>query len=134
VVILGGGTGGTLIANGLRRQLADEDEITVVDRDDDHLYQPGLLFVPFGRARPEAIVRSRGRQLAAGVGYRLGAADSVDIGARRIQLGCPCMARARRCPGSGRSSGRRALSSRQRVFPARRQYMLTRGWLPARCG
>ena len=33
--------------------------------------------------------------------------------------GCPCMARARRCPGSGRSSGRRALPSRQRVFPAR---------------
>ena len=87
ILILGGGTGGTLIANRLRRQLADEDEITVVDRDDDHLYQPGLLFVPFGRARPEAIVRSRGRQLAAGVGYRLGAADSVDIGARRIQLG-----------------------------------------------
>jgi len=86
-VILGGGTGGTLIANRLRRQLADEDEITVVDRDDDHLYQPGLLFVPFGRARPEAIVRSRGRQLHAGVAYRQGAADSVDIGARRVQLG-----------------------------------------------
>jgi len=86
-VILGGGTGGTLIANRLRRQLADEDEITVVDRDDDHLYQSGLLFVPFGRARPEAIVRSRGRQLHAGVAYRQGAADSVDIGACRIQLG-----------------------------------------------
>jgi peroxiredoxin family protein len=55
VVILGGGTGRTLAANRLRRELPDDVTITVVDRDDDHLYQPGLLFVPFGLAQPEAI-------------------------------------------------------------------------------
>ena len=53
IVILGGGTGGTLDAQpaapGLRRLGAD---ITVVDRDDRHVYQPGLLFVPFGLAEP----------------------------------------------------------------------------------
>ena len=59
IVILGGGTGGTLIANRLRRQLADDDVITVVDRDDQHLYQPGLLFVPFGKIGAERITRSR---------------------------------------------------------------------------
>ena len=49
VVILGGGTGGTLTANRLRRQFdTDELAITVVDQDDRHVYQPGLLFVPFG--------------------------------------------------------------------------------------
>ena len=49
VVILGGGTGGTLVANRLRRIFdADELHITVVDQDDRHVYQPGLLFVPFG--------------------------------------------------------------------------------------
>src|SRR5215471_15287716 len=56
IVILGGGTGGTMTANRLRRHFdADEAEIHVVDRDDLHVYQPGLLFVPFGLSRIVAI-------------------------------------------------------------------------------
>ncbi len=86
IVVLGGGTGGTLIANRLRRQLADDDMITVVDRDGQHLYQPGLLFVPFGRVRAESITRSRMRQLRFGVGYHQSGADHVDIDACRVHL------------------------------------------------
>jgi len=56
-VILGGGTAGTLTANRLQREIGGQAAITVVDRDDDHWYQPGLLFVPFGRARPGKLVR-----------------------------------------------------------------------------
>jgi sulfide:quinone oxidoreductase len=64
IVILGGGTGGTMTANRLRRRFdADEAEIHVVDRDNRHVYQPGLLFVPFGLAQVEEIVRPRRRQL-----------------------------------------------------------------------
>jgi len=38
IVILGGGTGGTLTANRLRRRFdADELQIDVVDRDDRHV-------------------------------------------------------------------------------------------------
>jgi len=86
VVVLGGGTGGTLIANRLGRQLAADDVITVVDRDGQHLYQPGLLFVPFGKIRAESITRSRARQLHGGVGYHQSGADHVDIDASRVHL------------------------------------------------
>jgi sulfide:quinone oxidoreductase len=86
IVILGGGTAGTLTANRLRRELGDAAEITVVDRDDDHLYQPGLLFVPFGRARPGKIARSRARQLRPGVGYRQSPVDRVEIDRRQVHL------------------------------------------------
>lgn len=86
VVILGGGTGGTLAANRLRRELRDDVTITVVDRDDDHLYQPGLLFVPFGLAQPEGMVRSRARQLRRGIGYCQSAVDHVDISDQRVYL------------------------------------------------
>ena len=80
VVILGGGTGGTLAANRLRRMLpASSVEITVVDQDDQHLYQPGLLFVPFGLSQPEDLLRPRGRQLHRGIGYRQAAVGRVDI-------------------------------------------------------
>ena len=68
IVILGGGTGGTMAANRLRRRFdADEVEIHVVDQDDRHVYQPGLLFVPFGLAQLDEIVRPRRRQLHDGI-------------------------------------------------------------------
>jgi sulfide:quinone oxidoreductase len=68
IVILGGGTGGTMTANRLRRRFdEDEAEIHVVDRDDRHVYQPGLLFVPFGLASLDEIVRPRRRQLRNGI-------------------------------------------------------------------
>ncbi len=70
IVILGGGTGGTMTANRLRRRFdADEAEIHVVDRDDRHVYQPGLLFVPFGLASLDEIVRPRRRQLHGGIAF-----------------------------------------------------------------
>jgi sulfide:quinone oxidoreductase len=68
IVILGGGTGGTMVANRLRRRFgAAEAEIHVVDRDDRHVYQPGLLFVPFGLTSLDEIVRPRRRQLHGGI-------------------------------------------------------------------
>ncbi|HET6810738.1 MAG TPA: FAD-dependent oxidoreductase, partial [Acidimicrobiales bacterium] len=87
IVVLGGGTGGTLAANRLRRRLApDEAEIVVVDADDRHVYQPGLLFVPFGMARPRDLVRSRSAQFRAGVGFRQCAVDRVDLDADTVVL------------------------------------------------
>ena len=86
IVILGGGTGGTLTANGLRRVYGDAAEIVVVDRDDRHVYQPGLLFVPFGLAEPEELVRSRAAQLRDGVDFRLAEVERVDTAASVVRL------------------------------------------------
>jgi sulfide:quinone oxidoreductase len=87
IVILGAGTGGTLSANRLRRHYRDhEAAITVVDQDDRHVYQPGLLFVPFGLTHVEDIVRSRGRQLHQGIEYIQAAVDRVDIEAAEVHL------------------------------------------------
>jgi len=87
IVILGGGTGGTLLANRLRRAHAETElAITVVDQDDRHLYQPGLLFLPFGLTEVEAIVRPRHRQLHGGIGYRQQPVDHVDVEAGAVHL------------------------------------------------
>ena len=80
IVILGGGTGGTMVANRLRRRFdADEAEIHVVDRDDRHVYQPGLLFVPFGLTSLDEIVRPRERQLRDGIVFHEREIDAVWI-------------------------------------------------------
>ena len=80
IVILGGGTGGTMVANRLRRRFdPHEAEIHVVDRDDWHVYQPGLLFVPFGLAQLDEIVRPRRRQLRSEIVFHETEVESVSI-------------------------------------------------------
>jgi sulfide:quinone oxidoreductase len=87
VVVLGGGTGGTLAANRLRRRFAARElSITVVDQDDRHVYQPGLLFVPFGLTHVEDIVRPRQRQLHDGIDFVQQPIDDVDIETREVHL------------------------------------------------
>jgi sulfide:quinone oxidoreductase len=87
-VVLGGGTGGTMVANRLRRRFSpDEAEIHVVDRDDRHVYQPGLLFVPFGLADPDKLVRSRRAQLRKGIESHECEVEAVLIEQEEVLLG-----------------------------------------------
>jgi len=86
-VILGGGTGGTIAANRLRHKLDPTAwTITVVDRDDDHIYQPGLLLLPFGRYDAEDLTRPRRRYLSDGVDLVLADIDRVDADASQVRL------------------------------------------------
>ena len=69
ILILGGGTAGTIVANKLYQELDPENwKITVVDKDDVHFYQPGFLFIPFGiyKGKRDAM-RSRRRYMPRGV-------------------------------------------------------------------
>ncbi len=87
LVVLGAGTAGTMVANKLRRRLAREQwQITVVDRDDRHLYQPGLLFIPFGVYRPDEVTKPRTRFLPDGVDFVLGDIDRVEPDSKVVLL------------------------------------------------
>jgi sulfide:quinone oxidoreductase len=87
ILVLGAGTGGTLAANRLRARFpAEQAHITVVDQDDSHVYQPGLLFVPFGLAHPDDIVRPRSRQLHEGIDYLCAPIDRVDVEHDTVRL------------------------------------------------
>jgi sulfide:quinone oxidoreductase len=91
IVILGGGTAGTIMANRLRRLFdrelsAGRTSITVIDQDDQHLYQPGLLFLPFGKYEPEQLVRPRRRQLHHRVALVEAKIDRVETTENRVYL------------------------------------------------
>ncbi len=86
LLILGGGTAGSMMANKMVRSLPSGWRVTVVDRDDQHIYQPGLLFVPFGEVRPESLVRPRGRSLDPQVRYVVAAVDRIDPASKVVGL------------------------------------------------
>ncbi len=96
IVILGAGTAGTLIANKLlrsgrarRRGARNGDrelEITVIDRDDRHVYQPDLLFIPFGIVEAGACCRPRSKQLRRGIDFRIAEIDRIDSEANTVHL------------------------------------------------
>ena len=87
IVILGGGTGGTLTANRLRRSYDEQAaEIVVVHHDADHVYQPGLLFVPFGLTGMQRIVRPRRQQFRSGISFRQAGIGRAGVEADRVHL------------------------------------------------
>ena len=60
LLILGGGTAGTMVANRLVHELdMAEWQITVVDQDETHYYQPGFLFIPFGTYGKADVMRPK---------------------------------------------------------------------------
>ena len=79
LLVLGGGTAGTMAVAKLRPRLdPDEWRITVVDQDDEHHYQPAYLFIPFGTYRREDAVKRRSRFIPHGVEMVFGAVAQVE--------------------------------------------------------
>jgi sulfide:quinone oxidoreductase len=69
VVIVGGGVAGTIIANLLARGLKEELSkaevvITMISKEDKHVYQPGFLYVLFDKMRPDELIRDQRSLLA----------------------------------------------------------------------
>jgi sulfide:quinone oxidoreductase len=87
MVILGAGTGGTMMAAKMRRALdADEWTITIVDQDNRHIYQPGLLFIPFSVYRARDVVKPRSRYIPLGVNLIISKIEVIEPEESRVRL------------------------------------------------
>lgn len=82
LLILGSGTGGTIVANGMRGKLkSSEWEITIIDKNLDHIYQPGLLFLPFalyGYKDETAVRKDKKKFIPSGVNFIQAEINRVD--------------------------------------------------------
>ncbi len=78
LVILGAGSGGTMMANKMRGDLDEEWSITLIDKDNVHYYQPGFLFVPFDINKPKDIRRSRREFIKPGIDFVISEITGVD--------------------------------------------------------
>jgi len=91
ILILGAGTAGTIMANRLRRLYAGDiraglTSITIVDQDEEHIYQPGLLLLPFGQYTRDQVVRPRTEQLHRDVIYVHSQIDRVETTESTVHL------------------------------------------------
>ena len=79
LVILGAGTGGTIMANKMRKELArDEWDITIIDKYKAHYYQPGFLFIPFGMYKKRDVIKPKADFIPYGVNLIYADIDKVD--------------------------------------------------------
>jgi sulfide:quinone oxidoreductase len=87
ILILGGGTAGTMMANHLDGKLDHKNwSVTVVDQRDLHYYQPGFLFVPFGLYSKEDIVKPMRKFLPGGVQYLNAGVELIEPKNNRVRL------------------------------------------------
>ena len=70
LVILGAGSAGTMMASHLSKKLSRKDwNITIVDQEKTHYYQPGFLFMPFGTYTEDQVVKPMNDLIPKGVEY-----------------------------------------------------------------
>jgi sulfide:quinone oxidoreductase len=86
VLILGGGVGGTIVANLVAREVGDRARITLADTTGIHVYQPGFLYVAVGQERPTALQREESHLLRKDVHLVIEPATFIDAGARKVVL------------------------------------------------
>ncbi len=86
-LILGAGTGGTMMANKLVKRLDPKEwKIILVDKDEAHYYQPGFLFLPFEYYKPEEVVQPKKRFIPSGVELILSDIELIEPEASKVTL------------------------------------------------
>jgi sulfide:quinone oxidoreductase len=87
ILILGGGTAGTMMANKFFKALDRQEwQITIVDQHKTHYYQPGFLFIPFGIYNKSDVIKPKGDFFPAGVKVIYQEIDKINGEENRVSL------------------------------------------------
>lgn len=87
LLILGAGTAGTMVAARLARKLdLNQWQITLVDEDPVHYYQPAFLFMPFGMATEKDAARPKASYVPRGVQMVMDTIDLIEPDQNKVRL------------------------------------------------
>ena len=87
LLILGAGTAGTIMANKMRKKLpVQEWSITIVEKEMNHFYQPGFLFIPFGYYTRTDILKPAGKFFPKGVDVVNSEIEKIDASKNNVIL------------------------------------------------
>lgn len=84
IVILGGGVGGVVAANRLRKLLGRDHRVVLVDRTVWHSFAPSFTWVMLGWRRPERISGDLRRLRRKGIEVVTGEITSIDLSGRQV--------------------------------------------------
>ena len=84
VVILGGGVGGMIAANQLRRCLTPDHRVVLVERNADHAFAPSFLWLMTGGRKPDQVRRPVAALLRRGVECAHASAEALDLPKRKV--------------------------------------------------
>jgi sulfide:quinone oxidoreductase len=85
-VILGGGVGGLVTANELRKRLGKEHRVVLVDRESRHIFWPSLLWLQVGLREPGKIVRDLALLEKKGIEVIKGQVDRIDAERKVVHI------------------------------------------------
>jgi sulfide:quinone oxidoreductase len=86
ILILGSGAGGTIVANMLRKELLESEwEITIIDRQEQHHYQAGYLFIPFGVYSEHDVIKPKKEFIPKGVNFVLDNVVKINSEERQVE-------------------------------------------------
>ena len=85
-LVLGGGAGGVVAANTLRRHLPSTDRVVVVDREPNHLFAPSLLWLMIGNRSSKQISRPLNRLAMKGIDFIQGSVEKIDPENRNVVI------------------------------------------------
>jgi len=85
ILILGGGVGGQVLANDLRRRLSPEHRVTLIDRDTQHAFAPSFLWVMTGDRHPQRVTRDLRELVRPGVEVIKAEVRRIDVANRRVE-------------------------------------------------
>lgn len=84
ILILGGGVGGIVTANELRKKLSKEYRVIIFDKEDKHVFAPSLLWLMTGLRKPEKISRELKAIERKGINFVHGEIQQVDPGTKTV--------------------------------------------------
>lgn len=87
LIILGAGTAGTMFAKKIHKRLpAGEWQVTIIDQEPEHYYQPGFLFLPFGHYQESDMIKPKKKFIDKQVNFRIAKVDRIDPESRKVYL------------------------------------------------
>lgn len=87
LLVLGGGTAGTMMVNKLRPALDKQEwNITLVDEHETHYYQPGFLFIPWGIYNKEDVIKPKRDYYPSDIDVIISPIEIIEAEKNRVKL------------------------------------------------